>query len=175
VLAHEHFELTDEGSVAAGGQIGLDAPLEAGEAELLEASDLVLGEELVGELGKRRAAPEPKPLDDLAARYQLLEAIEIELPGFDLELVAGRAREDAVLPERLAELGDVHLECLLGRSRRLLTPESVDQVVARDDAVRVEEEDGEQRPLLGGADVDRPAVVDDLERPQDTKVHRLSE
>ena len=39
-------------------QVGFDAVLERGQAQLLEPGDLVLRERLVGEVGQRRPAPE---------------------------------------------------------------------------------------------------------------------
>ena len=58
MLGDERLELADELGVASRGEVVVDALLEAGEAQLLQPRDLGLGEALVGEVGKRRAAPE---------------------------------------------------------------------------------------------------------------------
>ena len=53
----QRLELTDHVAVPAQRQLGFDAPLERGEAQLLEATALGSRERL-RELGERRAAPE---------------------------------------------------------------------------------------------------------------------
>ena len=58
VLAHQALQLTHELVVSSRREIMLYAIFEAAEVELLEASDLGLSEPVVGELGKRRSAPE---------------------------------------------------------------------------------------------------------------------
>ena len=54
----ERLELADQLVVASEREVGVDPLLERGQAELLEASDLRLGERLVREVGKGRPAPE---------------------------------------------------------------------------------------------------------------------
>jgi hypothetical protein len=56
----------------------------------------------------------------------------------------------------------------------VLSPQCLDQPIGRDDPIRVQEKHREERPLLGAADVDRPLVGDDLERPENPKLHRLA-
>ncbi len=63
----------------------------------------------------------------------------------------------------------MHLECLLGRLRRSLLPERVDQLVARDDPVRVQEQEADQGALLRAAELEQAAFVENLERPEDAK------
>jgi hypothetical protein len=76
--------------------------------------------------------------------------------------------------EHLAQTREVHLQRLAARLRRSLLPEGVDQAVGGDDLVRVQEQDREQRPLLGAADVHLPPVLDDLERAENPELHRAS-
>jgi len=64
---------------------------------------------------------------------------------------------------------DVHLERRDRRAWGLLAPQSVDELVTRHHRVRVEEQDGQQRALLGRAERQRFAVVDDLDRSEDPK------
>ena len=68
------------------------------------------------------------------------------------------------LTQRLAKLGDVDLEGLLCRPGCSLAPQGLDQPLARDDAIRVEQENGEQGALFRGADVDRATFVENLQR-----------
>ena len=85
--------------------------------------------------------------------------------------VAGRLRLQPLAADQLAQLGDVHLERLDRRVGRVVLPEGVDQAIARDDPVRMQQEHGEQRPLLGAGDVDRPAVLAQLERSENPVLH----
>ena len=62
VLVHERLELGDEPAVLAERELGLDALLERGEAQLLEPRDRRRRERLVGEVGERRAAPQRERL-----------------------------------------------------------------------------------------------------------------
>ena len=174
MLANESLELADERGVATFAEITFDPLLEAGKPKLLQAGDLALGERLVREIGKWPSPRESKRLDELSIRYELLEALEIELPWLDAQLVSRGAGDDAVSAQSLAELGDIDLERFLRRPRGSLAPERLDQMVTRDDAVRVEQKDGEQCPLLGRADVDRAAVVQNLQWTQDSELHCAS-
>ena len=86
--------------------------------------------------------------------------------------IAGRPRDDAVGAERLPERVHVHLERARAARRRLLAPDAVDQAVDRDDLVRVEQEQREQRPRPLPAESDRPTVVaHHLQRPQQPELH----
>ena len=78
-------------------------------------------------------------------------------------------------PERLAELRDVDLKRLLRRLRRLVLPERLDQAVSRDDLVRMEKQESEERTLLGAADVEDLPVLDDLEWSEDTELHQAAD
>src|SRR5438067_291476 len=55
--------------------------------------------------------------------------------------------------------------------RRCLAPQIVDQPAARDDLVRVQEEEGEQGALLGPAERERATLIERLQRPQDPELH----
>ena len=69
---------------------------------------------------------------------------------------------DLVRTDAAAKLGDVDLDGLDGGRRRCSAPERVDQIVDGDDAVSVEEESDEQRPLFERAELDL-AVLSDVE------------
>jgi hypothetical protein len=73
----------------------------------------------------------------------------------------------------LAELGDEDLHHLPSGLRHLGAPEIVDEPVHRDDAVRVELQQGEQRLLLTSRQPDGAVVGDDLERPEYVKIDQL--
>src|SRR5436305_433499 len=65
-----------------------------------------------------------------AHREQRLEAIEVQLIGHDLEHIAGRLARYATVSERLAQPGDVVVECVGSGRRRAFSPDAVDQPVA---------------------------------------------
>ena len=186
----ELTQLLDDVVVTAEGEIRLDPLLQRPEVQLLEPGDLLLGERVVGELDERWAAPEGETLAQrrrcpvgiarrelVAARVeQLPKAVEVELAGLDAEevaVVAGKQDAFAGAVQGLSQPRDVHLDDLRGARRLLVRPELVDEVVARDDLVRVDEEQGEDTALLAAADVEHAVLVDDLERAQDPKVHVL--
>jgi hypothetical protein len=172
LLSHEQLQLGDELGVPASPQISVDPVLETGQAKLLQACDLVPGEPLIGELGQRRPAPLCKRLVQLARLPQALSTRDVELVGLDPQQVAGCPGLQAVLAEQLPELRDVNLKRLMGRFRPLVLPKGVDQPLARDDLVRVQEQDGEEGPLFGAAESERLAGVTHLERPEDPELHQ---
>jgi hypothetical protein len=59
----------------------------------------------------------------------------------------------------------------LRRLRWLLAPERLEQLVAWDDVVCVQEEDSEERTLFRRSDVERAAVVEHFERAENPEVH----
>ena len=66
-----------------------------------------------------------------------------------------------------------HLKASGRVSRRLLTPQQgVDEPVGRHDPVGVHDEERQQPPLLGPADVDEPAAHGDLDQSEDPNLHR---
>ena len=166
VLGDQRLELADHVAVMPEREVGLDPPFERGEAELLEARALVPGERL-RELGECRPAPERERvaqqlprLPGIALRERLpavgdraLEAGQVELVVADLEQVAGSACLQPRLRKRLPQLRDVDLHHLLRRVRHVLAPEGVDDLLAGDGAVRVQEQDREERPLLARRDL----------------------
>ena len=88
-------------------------------------------------------------------------------------MVAGEQDPFTGAVQGLAQPRDVHLDDLCGARRLLVRPELVDELFARDDLVRVDEEQGEDAALLAPADVEHALPVDDLERAEDPKVHVL--
>ena len=172
--AHERLQLADHLRVPSVCEVELDPLLHAGEAKLLEAGDLGLGEALVGEVRQRVSAPQLERFSRLPAVAQELEAAEIELVRLEPQQVAARLRLQALAAEHLPQLRDVDLQRLSRRLRRLLVPEGFDQPFVRNHPVRVHREHGERGTLLGAAEVERPPVVEHFERAEDAEIHRLS-
>ena len=65
---------------------------------------------------------------------------------------------------------DCDLEGILGPRGRLLAPERVDQALAPDDLVRVQQQQGEQGALARAADGQYRTVALDLERPEQAEL-----
>ena len=189
MLGGQRLELARHVGVPAEPQVGLDAILDRSEAGLLEAGDLWLRERLVLEVRQRRSSPEPERVAELPGRrlgpvtgevlaglgHQALELARVELARSDAQDVARAPGQQhpvghlaaPVLRERLAQLGDVDLHALGGGRGRPLAPELVDQPVAGDDLVRVEQENREQRLLLPATERDRLTLLDHLQGTED--------
>jgi hypothetical protein len=171
---HQGIQLRDQGVVASQRELGLDAFLDRGEAKLLEPPHVGLGPRLVGEVRQRRAPPERQGLAQLGDRpfprtagarllalfHQVLEAEDVELLRLDPQGVAGRtgdqdARRGSAGPlrlQRLAKLGHVHLQGVARGFGGGFRPQEIDQAVAGHDLVVVEQQQRQQRPLLGRAE-----------------------
>ena len=88
---------------------------------------------------------------------------EVELAGLDAKQVAGRTRDEARLTagdwcEHLTQARDLIAQRVVGGGHALLDEELLDQPLARDNAVRAQEQEGEQRALLRPAHRNRVSV-----------------
>ena len=95
-----------------------------------------------------------------------LEAVEVARVGLDLQQVAGRAGDEHVGREHLAQGGHVDLDELGRGGRRPLAPQRVHDPVAQHDLVWAQQQQRQQRALLGRAERERRAVDQRLERPR---------
>jgi hypothetical protein len=179
VLDDERLELAHH-VAAAQLQIGLDPIRERFQAQLVQASDLCLGERREGEVGQRGAAPQRERRPEVVRRggggagaqrrsafvEVAPEAVEVDGVGLDLQEVPGRAGDEDVGLQDLAQGGDVDLDELDGGSGRPLAPQLVDDPVARHDLVRVEQQQSQQGSLLRRPEPDRRTVHHRLQRAQ---------
>ena len=181
LLDEESLDLPDELGITAEHEVGVDAVLERGEPQLLEAPALCGGELVVCEVDQRRAPPQRERLAQKASglggvlglgrrREERLEATRVDLRGIDLELVARRASQKPVTAEQLAQTRDVELHHRRGGRWRPLAPERVDQLVGRDGLVRPQEQRRQQGALLTAAERDRLTALDGFERPQEQEL-----
>jgi hypothetical protein len=136
---------------------------------------------VVCELGERLSAPQAERLGEEAAGArcvralglgdQPLEANEVERVGVELDQVSRLPRRDhGTAVEVLAQLRHVKLQRVRGSGRRLRRPERRREAIERHNPVRRQEKDREERALLGPAERDGTAVIDDLERSQDPEL-----
>ena len=150
----------------------VDGDLERRGVELLQAADLRRRERLAGHVGERCAAPEPQCLAGRALREQPFEPSGIHILAGETQLVAAAVRGDHVLlAERLAQMGDVELDELERRGRRVVTPEAVDQPVRADRRSGLQRQHREHGALLGAAEADRAVITDGLDRPEEVDAH----
>ena len=192
VLVHACVELGDDGAVPPQPQLPLESPFDRFEPQLVEPVYLALREVGERELAERRPAPEREGfLERRDCPGRVVVQLAPPLGGEDLEPscvdcvvgepeeVSRRLRhEHSALPGRLedaAKVGDVALERLRGRRRRLLAPQRIDEPVRRDHLSASQSENGQQRPLASGRKLHRLAgVVANLERAEDSELHRTS-
>jgi hypothetical protein len=187
VLADEHANLGDELRVPAQREVGIEPLLDGAQTELSESAALDLHESNRVEIGKRLAAPEveclaqPRRCAVRLARSERSRALgneRLEPPKVHrrrsrLEDVARRACEDEVGAKRLPQGRDVTLKRRVGGLGSALAPDGVDQAVARDDAIRAQEEHGKNGSLFCPAERQRPACPLDLERTENPKLHSI--
>jgi hypothetical protein len=164
MLCNQPLELADRLAVAPAFEVRLNPILERGEPELFDSRCFGLREVGIGKVAQGGAAAESKRRLELLRRLvgiasvegaaaligEPLEAVEIELVRIDLEDVTGRLRLQhpaEVLTigalEPFAKLRNVDLQGLSGRVGCLLSPEQIDQPVAGDDLVRMQQQDRE--------------------------------
>ena len=114
MFLHERRHLGHDLCVPSQLEVGLDALLEGAEPLLFQPRDRRLRERVVGEVCKRRPAPQRERLvqlvrSDLRIRSrglvaQPLEAVEVEPAGLDPQRVPRRPRQDHVGAERPPQL-----------------------------------------------------------------------
>jgi len=144
--------------VPAESEIGIDPFLECRQAKLLEPRDLGLREWLPGKVGERCAAPEREggaesvrsarcvPGSERASPF-LAQADELEhVDGvrLDDQSITGRCRLEGAFRHQLPELRDVNLEGIARRVGRLVAPQRVDEAIARDDTICIQEQNRQQ-------------------------------
>ena len=106
--------------------------------------------ERLGVRARRQTRPDPV--------QQLLEPVGVDRLGRDVEQVAARLGSKAGA-DVAAQVGDVALERGPRRSRWVVVPEGVDQVVAAAHTVDTDQQRREQRNPLGATEVDRVVAV----------------
>jgi hypothetical protein len=114
----------------------------------------------------------PSPLLDL-----LLEDLEIELVGLNPKEIPRRTSHEDITSsissrsKRLAHLRDVHLEGMPGRSESTFSPQRIDQAIGGYHLIGMQEEDGEESPLLRSSKGECLPLLPHLERAEDPELH----
>jgi hypothetical protein len=162
-------------------ELGVEQVLAGRGTQLFEPRDLDLRERLEGEVRKRRPSPEsqgfaeqrrspPSLLGLTRLGDEALEAVEIDLLGVEDEPIPRCVRLDGLGSQLLAEARDEVLERADRGLRRFSGPQLLDEPVGRDDLADAKQEQSQQGPLLRTAELELPAVDQDLERPEDAEL-----
>ena len=181
VLSCHRERLTKHLVVAAELRQGFEPRLERREPKLFEPPGLGSGEVLVHHIGIRRPSPERERAIELRERERgiplrhcrdrvvekTFEPVGIEGHLLAAERVPARPRHERFSTrQRLAKLGDIHLQQLSGRCGRTHAPDRVDECVRRARLTTGERQRREQPPVLRGTQFDRSVLAGDLERPK---------
>ena len=180
MLGDERLELADELGMAAELEVGVDARLERGEALFLQAAGLGTGERRVGGVGERGAAPEREGVHEglrgrggvrgARLKDESAEALEVELARLHPQLVARTARLHPSRPEQSAQAVHRHLEGVRRRLGCAFPPEAIDEPLARDELVPVQQQEGEQGALPGAAEGHGAPAARHLERAENPEL-----
>ena len=144
--------------------------------QILEPPGLGCDKVCVASVGERRPPPDAvSPSEESACELSVArrsggsavgqESFErrgVEIVSVGPQEVAAGMPLDLVRADAAAKLRDVDLDGLHGSGRSSGTPQRVDQIVDGHNAVSIEEESDEQRPLFERAEVDL-AVLSDIE------------
>ena len=181
----QSFEFSRQLTVPAEHQIRFDTVLGGSQARLLKTDDHQRSEPGIGELGQRRAAPQAKrpaqqgrrrhrvlPLQSRTAlRHQVIEAGSVQSAGRHLKGIAAAARADAIAAQHPAEPGDLHLKTVTVLEL-LPMPHLVKKLIGRHRTAACQRQGNQECLRSQPADIQDPAVVpDDLEGPEDSKLH----
>jgi hypothetical protein len=106
----------------------------------------------------------------------LLKAKGIELARLNLDGVTGGPSLDSVasFAEALAKLRNIDLKRVGSGAGSHFPPDEVNESIARDDLIGVQQKQGEKGSLLGRTKLDHLTVNLDPQRSQYLKLHRLS-
>ena len=185
VLLDKRLELGHQLGTVTEHELGLEPRLKRAQPQLLKPLRVSFERFAIEQIAPGRPTPQRERECQLAERGLIvkalsrrprasdesLELVGVEFARFDVQQVAARLAFQTVMAEELAQSVDVCVERLSGARRWPLPPERIDQVIARDDFVVVQQQHREQRPLLSPTERDRLPVLRYGERPERLKPH----
>ena len=181
-LLRQPVELTDQPTVAAACEVGIDPVAQNLDAEVFEARDVGCEREVIDEICERGTIPQGQRLSKgrrssgrvdlhqfLAASAKILELDRIDC-------ISCRERVSAALRrQRITELGpelrDIALNGLLRGGRSIVTPHRLDQATARHHPTPGRDEQSQNKTLLGPTQGNLFPVSLDSHGPQDPIPH----
>jgi hypothetical protein len=180
------LELGDDLGVPPQRQVGVDAPLVRDQALLIEPGGFGARPRLAAEVAQCRAAPHGERLAQRlcgavgltggegapAVVEEALEAGRVDRLVREHELVGMLARAQRIARgQRPAQLRDEVVHDLR-RGRRCVTgPELLDDPIAGNRVVALQDEQGEQGALAASAEGHRAPIVEHFQRTEDADVH----
>src|SRR5215211_3121154 len=189
---YERLELGNRLAKGSQRKLRVDPVLEGSDPQLFEPADRTLGEGLVPQVREWRAAPEPERVVESAFRLlgppagkslaatgrERPKPLEVELARPETHHVARvrgnqHARPGARRTARLdglAQLRDAAVQGRRSRRRRRLAPDEIDQLLARDDLVGVQQQYREHRTLPRTAQRQRLLVRPSLDRAEQSEL-----
>jgi hypothetical protein len=185
---NERLELGDERVLASQDEVGFDPGLERCQSELLETGDLGLSEGLEGEVCECGSPPEREGIPKrqrstfgLTARelpptalQQRLEAACIEPFRPYAQHVARGLREQELfagsLDKESPQPREVDVQDRVDRLWGSIPPELLDESLARDRLIRMDEKEAEERALLRTPEREPLLAPEDFKRPKDAKL-----
>jgi hypothetical protein len=158
-----------------GGDLGVQGPVQLQVAERPPAPQRQGLRQLLGRAGK--IAP---PVRRGPGIHEPPPAQQVEPLRLDLEQVSARLRQQprprggagGARAQQPAHRAGIRAQVGDCRRRRFRLPDGVDEGLVSNGRVGVQQQHGQQHPLLAGADVDGLTVVGpDFERSKDQKLH----
>jgi hypothetical protein len=182
---NEQLELAHGLGVAAERELRVKPILKCSRAQLPEGSRLARGPLLVSEIAERLATPQRQRLPERHDRPLRLAARQQRTPRFgqrskaeqvdplrrNPQLVPGGHRHQNLRAERPAQPRDIALQRRRRAPGRLLPPHIVDQTIAGDNTVGVQQQQRQHRALTRATHLDRRPRRQHLHRPQKLELH----
>ena len=183
MLCDEAFQNRNGAGFLPELELGIDALLDDRQPQLVQPAGLSSKGRLMCEVAQSRAVPEAERRSEsfftLASRErpsrldEMLEPPNVDRLRPSAKHVAPRLRDDDVLPQVLAEPRNMAVQggwCIYGL---LLAPEVLDQPVAANDLVGLEDEEREHGAPLRAPHLDDPAVAPNFEWPEHPKLQHF--
>ena len=177
VLGDQRLELRHQLEMAAGRQVGVDPILQRRQPQLLQTGDLALRERLAPQIGQRLPPPQRqritqpgRAITGILARTrpldQQLKPRHVDLIRRRAQQIPRRPRPDPLSPQQLAQRRHMPMQRVLRATRRILTPQRLNQLRARDHLTTTQHQQRQQRTLLRTR---RGQIAPAIENPQRTK------
>ena len=177
VLGDHRLQLRHQLEMAAARQIGVDPILQRRQPQLLQTRDLALRQRLALQIGQRLPPPQRqritqtgRAITGIPARtrplHQRLKPRHIDLIRRRPQQIPRRPRPDPLSPQQLAQRRHMPMQRVLRTTRRILTPQRLDQLRARHHLTTTQHQQRQQRTLLRTR---RGHITPAIENPQRTK------
>ena len=177
IRGNQRLQLRHQLVMAARRQVGVDPILQRRQPQLLQTGDLALRERLPLQIGQRLPPPQRqritqpgRPITGIVPRTrpldQRLKPRHVDLIRRRAQQIPRRPRPDPLSPQQLAQRRHMPVQRVLRATRRILTPQRLDQLRARDHLTTTQQQQRQQRTLLRTR---RGHIASAIDHPQRTK------